>query len=88
MLKELTSELIISKDKVKDLIQSMTPKKKKSIDRQFLRPVPYRDAIQRGETMRRLFAEELGFSHVEVHTDLSRKEIKQMVEEMTQTNSD
>ena len=38
--------------------------------------------------MRRLFAEELGFSHVEVHTDLSRKEIKQMVEEMTQTNSD
>ena len=37
--------------------------------------------------MRRLFAEELGFSHVEVHTDLSRKEIKKKVEEMSHINS-
>lgn len=37
--------------------------------------------------MRRFFAEELGFSHVEVHTDLSRKEIKKIVEEMSHINS-
>ena len=84
MLKELTTELIIGKEKVKNFIQSMTPKKKQSLDKQFKKAAEWKNAIKRGEMTRRLFAEELGFSQVYVHTDLSRKEIKQKIEEIRQ----
>ena len=76
MLKELTSELIIGKDKVKDFVQSMTPKKRQSLDKQFLKAAQWRHATERGEMARRLFAEDLSFDIVKVHTDLSRKDIK------------
>ena len=52
MLRELTTELIISKDKVKDFIQSMTPKKKQSLDKQFMKAAKLKDAVERGEMAR------------------------------------
>ena len=87
MLRELTTELIISKDKVKDFIQSMTPKKKQSLDKQFMKAAKWKNAVERGEIARQLFAEDLGFDIVRVHTDLSRKEIKEKIEEIAQNNS-
>ena len=47
----------------------------------------WKNAVERGEMARQLFAEDLGFDIVTVHTDLSRKEIKQKIEEIAEINS-
>ena len=45
-----------------------------------MKAAKWKDAVERGEMARQLFAEDLGFEIVKVHTDLSRKEIKQKIE--------
>ena len=51
-----------------------------------MKAAKWKNAVERGEMARQLFAEDLGFDIVRVHTDLSRKEIKQKIEEIAENN--
>ena len=71
MATELSKELIISQDKVKEFIQKMTPSKRKSLDKQFLGGIQWDHANAKAQVAQQLFQELLKFHTVEIHENFS-----------------
>ena len=65
----------MSKDKIKKYIAKMSEEQRSNLHKKFFDGLPWKNAAERGELARKLFADVLNFKEVRVFTNLSKDEI-------------